>query len=159
MAFFDDFANAVTSYPVTSVTLDIPHSNVVLAQGTPTAVNVNEGWQFQVKVTNNGHLNLANVMLHIEGMNGATVGQKDFFGGIAFSAETFVDLPAINAHSSLDAPPVFFRAPSVPQPETVLVRAHISGIRTFAVNLDHILNGHGAHSDPPAATFSAQVFP
>ena len=158
MGFFDDFATAVTNYPRDNVTLSIV--NVVVSVGTPGAVNVNEGWQFQVRVANNGHLNLTNVMLHIQGQNGATVGQRDLFGGVAFSSETFLDVPGINAHSTLDGPAVFFKAPSGAEPpETVLVRAHISDIRRFTVNLDHILNGHGAHADPPAATFAAQVFP
>ena len=158
MGFFDDFAQAVTDYPKDNVTLSIV--NEVVSVGTPGAVNVNEGWQFQVRVANNGHANLTNVMLHIEGQNGATVGQKDSFGGVAFSSETFLDVPGINAHSSLDSPAVFFKAPSGAKPAgTVLVRAHISNIRTFTVNLDHILNGHGVHADPPAGTFAAQVFP
>ena len=157
MAFFDDFAKAVTDYPMTSVTLSIV--NVVVSAGTPGAVNVNEVWQFQVRVANNGHLNLANVMLHIEGQNGATVGQWNLFG-TSFSAETFLDIPGINAHSTLDGPALLFKAPSAAKPlGTMLVKAHISNIRMFTVNLDHILNGHGAHANPPAGTFAAQIFP
>jgi hypothetical protein len=157
MAFFDDFAMAVSNYPKDNVTLEIV--NVVVAAGTPGVVNVNEIWQFQVRVHNNGHLNLTNVMLHIEGQNGATVGQWNLFG-TSYSAETFLDVPGINAHSTLDSAGLLFKAPTSPKPlGTVLVTAHISDIRRFTVNLDHILNGHGVHAVPAVKPFIAQVFP
>src|SRR5437588_3501667 len=111
MAFFDDFANAVTEYPNTSITLSI--INAVVNYGTPEAVNVNEVWQFQVRIVNNGHLNLTNVMLHITGENETTVGLPNLFG-TSFALDAFVDVPGINAHSTVDSPLIFFKAPPVP---------------------------------------------
>jgi hypothetical protein len=71
VTFIDDFASAVSSYPSTSVTLSIV--DVAVQTGTTGAVNVNEVWKYQVRVANNGHLNMTGVTLHIEGQNGAQV--------------------------------------------------------------------------------------
>ncbi len=154
MAYFDDFANAVAAYPSLSVTLSIVDL-VVQPPGTPVSVNINEVWAFQVRVANNGHLNLTGVALHVEGQNGATVGTA---AAGPFSASIFpAPLAAVNAHSSQDTVNLFFKAPAVAKPAgTALVRVHIS---TFDANLDHPLIGHSGHADPPAGTHAAQVFP
>ena len=154
MPYFDDFANAVEAYPALSVNLSIV-DRVVQAPGTPGAVNVNEVFAFQVRVANNGHLNLTNVTLHVEGRNGATVSSNAAgpFGTSIISPT----ITAVNAHGSQDSANLFFKAPNGARPaETALVRAHISA---YDVNLSHILNSHSGHADPPSGTFAAQVFP
>lgn len=153
MAFLDDFANAVIGYPATNVTLSIV-DRVVQPPSVGPAVNVNEVWAFQVRVANNGYLNLTGVSLHIEGQNGAqvsTLAAGPFSASINFGSLT------VTGHGTLDTVNLFFKAPNVVKPAgTALVRAHI---RSFDVNLSHILNDHTGHADPPAGTYSDQVHP
>jgi hypothetical protein len=154
MAYFDDFADAVANYPAQSVALSIV-DRVVQPPGTAGAVNVNEVFAFQVRVANNGHLNLTGVTLHVEGQNGATVSQNA--AGPFTTSIGSPNIAAVNAHGSQDTPNLFFKAPSGVRPAgTALVRAHISG---YDVNLNHILISHTGHADPPSSTFSTQVFP
>ena len=64
---------------------------------------------------------------------------------------------AVNNHGSQDSANFFFRAPAAPSVGVVsLVRVHIQG---FDANLNHILDGHSVHADPPSGTHSAQIFP
>ena len=154
MAYFDDFANAVAAYPSLSVTLSIVDL-VVQPPGVAPAVTVNEVWAFQVRVANNGHLNMTGVSLHVEGQNGATVSTAaagPFSPSIVPAA-----LAAVNAHSTQDTVNLFFKAPGVVKPAgTPLVRVHLS---SWDANLDHIMSNHSGHADPPSGTYSNQVFP
>ena len=142
MTFIDDFASAVSSYPSTSVTLSIV--DVAVQTGTTGAVNVNEVWKYQVRVANNGHLNMTGVTLHIEGQNGAQVSTA---AAGPWSTSIFPGGLNINSHSNQDTVDFYFKAPGVAKPAgTGLVRAHIS---TFDVNLNHLLNDHSGHADHP----------
>ena len=152
MAFFDDFANAVSTYPSTSVTLSIV--DVALQTGTAGSINVNEVWRFQVRVANNGNLNMTGVTLHIEGENGTQVSTA---AAGPWSAEIFPGGLNVNGHGSQDTVDFYFKAPSVAKPAgTALVRAHIS---TFDADLNRILINLSGHADPPSGTYSNQVFP
>lgn len=154
MAYFDDFEEAIESYPADSVVLSIV-DRAPVAPATAGAVNVNEVWSFQVRVANNGPLNMTNVALHIEGQNGAQVGTA---AAGPFTASILPPaLAAVNGHSTQDSVNYFLRAPAVIKPAgTSLVRAHISG---WDANLDHVLNSHSGHADPPAGSYADQVFP
>ena len=68
MGFFDDFTNALETYPETGVQLEI-----VEVSFPDSVLNVEETATFRVKVTNTGPLNLTDVSLRIKGLNGATV--------------------------------------------------------------------------------------
>ena len=68
MGFFDDFTNALETYPETGVQLEI-----VAVSFPDSVLNVEETATFRVKVTNTGPLNLTDVSLRIKGLNGATV--------------------------------------------------------------------------------------
>jgi len=154
MAFFDDFAKAVENYPSISVTLRIVDVAFVSGAQGPE-VNVNDVYKFQVRVINNGHLNLTNVLLHIQGQNGAQVSAfaaGPFSAGIVSSGLGLT----VNAHGSQDTADFYFNATAASPAEVVLVRAHIS---RFNANLNHILDDHSSHADPPAGTYSRKVFP
>ena len=156
MAFLDDFATAVSDYPLNSVILSIVDL-VVQPPGTAGAVNVNEVWAFQVRVANNGHLNMTGVSLHVEGQNGAQVGLAATGPWSASIYSGALAALAVNAHGTQDTVNLFFKAPNVAKPlGTPLVRAHII---IWDANLDHLLNGHSGHANLPAGTYSAQVSP
>jgi hypothetical protein len=154
MPFLDDFANAVSTYPSASVVLSIVDSAPV-PPATPGAVNVNEVWSFQIRIRNNGHLNMTGVSFHVIGQNGAQVSTNavgPWSGSIVFGNLN------VNSHGGQqDTVNLFYKAPSTAKPAgTVLVSAHING---FDVNLNDILLNHSGHPLTPQATRDAQVFP
>ncbi|MBK8195075.1 MAG: hypothetical protein IPK76_18380 [Lewinellaceae bacterium] len=150
MPYFDDFAAGVSAYPAASVQLSIVDVNP-----PGTAINVNENVLFQVRIRNNGHLNLTGVTLHVIGINGVEVSRT---GGAGTFGTLFTSLPInINAHSSQDTVNFFFRSSAVRPAGTALVRAHIAG---YDVNLTDLLTNHTGHPNPlTEATFAAQVHP
>jgi len=154
MAFLDDFQNAVSGYPAASVTLTIVDKAPV-PPATVAAINVNEVWSFQVRVRNNGNLNMTGVSLRIQGQNGATVSTTS--AGPFSSSINFGNL-SLNGHGGQqDTVNLFFKAPSTIKPAgTQLVTAQIAG---FDVNLNHILIDHTLGSSSPTGIYTDQVFP
>ena len=152
MSFFSDFANALESYPADSVSISI--TDVAIETGTAGSVNVNEIWKFKVQVENNGHVNMTNVELHVNGANGATIGTNPagpFQPGITTGSLT------VNGGGSQKTGFLYFKAPSSQKPAgTDLVTAHIAN---WFGNLDHMFNNHTIHAPTPAAVYEAQVFP
>lgn len=155
MAFLDDFQSAVSNYPASNVTISV----VDLAPVPPStgpAVNINEIWSFQVRVRNNGNLNMTGVSLLITGKNGTTVSTNSAgpfsAGSIAFGNLT------LNGHGGQqDTVNLYFRAPSVIMPAgTQLVTAQING---YDANLDHILIDHTSGTSAPTGSYNTQVFP
>lgn len=154
MAYFDDFKNAVSAYPSLSVTLSIVDL-VVQPPSTAGAVNINEIWAFQVRIANNGHLNLTGVTMHLSGANGATVALAA--AGPFTSILTTPAIASVNAHSTQDTGNFYFKAPNIVKPAgTQLVEVHISA---FDANLNYILITSTGHSNPPTGSYKAQVFP
>ena len=156
MAFFDDFSAGITGYPAASVTLTITPP-VVQPPGTVGAVNVNEVWSFRVTVTNNGSLNMTNVVVHFAGLNGAgaaTTAAGPFSNGVFLSAPTIASVPA---GSSVNTATLFFKAPPGSTAAAVdLVEAHLNA---WDADLDNLLNNVSGHANPPVKRFSSQVFP
>ncbi len=153
MPFIDDFANAVTNYPAASVVLSIVDKAPV-APATAGAVNINEVWSFQVRIANGGHLNMTNVSLHVEGVNGAQVSSA---AAGPWAASMTHGALTVNAHGTQDTVNLYFKAPAVIKPAgTTLVSTHIAG---FDANLNHILNDHSVHVSPPVGSYADQVHP
>jgi hypothetical protein len=72
MPILTDIANELDRYPADQTTIEFVNVEKV---GDPddTDVNEREIWQFHVRLTNNGHLDMSNVSVHILGLNGAKV--------------------------------------------------------------------------------------
>ena len=154
MAFLDDFQNAVSGYPAASVALTIVDKAPV-PPATVGAINVNEVWSFQVRVRNNGNLNMTGVSLRIQGENGATVSTTST--GPFSSSINFGNLSLAGHGGQQDTVNLFFKAPSTTRPAgTKLITAQIAG---FDVNLNHILIDHTLGSSSPTGTHTDQVFP
>lgn len=155
MAFFNDFAAAIQGYPAASVTLTIG-SLVVQPPGTAGAVNINEVWAFKITVTNNGDLNMKNVQLHYQGMNGATVAAAAA-GPFSAAILTTAVIANVPAHGSVTTANYFFKAPAAATAAAVaLVEVHIAA---WDANLDYLLTNLAGHADPPERLYTAQVFP
>lgn len=153
MAFImNDFKNAIVDYPSTGVDLSI----VSAAQntGSGNSVNANEIWKFKVHVQNRGWVNMTNVMLHVNGKNGATVATS---AAGPFGTNTVTVGPlTVNSGNGRDSAYVYFKAPGAAQPTADLVESHIA---EWDADLSSILIGQSGHASIPSATYPAEVFP
>lgn len=155
MPFFDDFATAVLSYPSVSMQLSIVDVNP-----PGTSINVNEVVTFQVRIRNNGHLNLSGVVLRVEGQNGVRVSRTllPVIPGFQWGFASFDSLPlTVNAHSTQDTVNFYFRSTEVHPIGTQLIQVYI---HDYNVNLNDILNNHTGHPIPNIlGTYANQIFP
>jgi len=155
MAFFNDFATGISGYPVANVTLSIG-SLVVQPPGQAPAVTTNEVWAFKVTITNNGDLNMKNVALHLQGLNGAQIATAAA-GPFTTAQLTTTTIPSVPAHGSAMTVNYYFKAPAVATAAAVqLVEVHLAA---WDADLDYLLGNLAGHSDPPEKIYSAQVFP
>jgi hypothetical protein len=156
MAFLDDFASALETYPVDHCTLSI--TNVALEDGTAGSVNVDEVWKFKVKVENAGDLNMNNVEVHVLGQNGTTISTTGPAGPFESGFQTFGSLTVI-AGGSQKTDFLYFKAPSSPQGAgTDLVLAHIND---WDADLAPMLANNAGHTvgGGASAVYEAEVFP
>ena len=170
MAFFDDMASAVRTYPETEVTIEIID---VVTEGD--ALNVNEQASYKIKVTNDGPLNLAGVTLRVKGLNGTTlkrplvVDRPGIPAATSKSARIDADpvqfvgefvttpLPQINGHGGSASTAAFtLKAPASTSNGAAknLVKATLEA---WDANLDHILIGHSDPLDTVKGIYSAEV--
>jgi hypothetical protein len=157
MTVLTDIANAMNSYPLDETAIEILEP--VLESGTAGVINVNEVWKFKVKVTNNGHLNMTDVILHVNGTNGTTISKKPTTG---FTEKTIkADPLTVNGGGgSSTTGYLYFTAPSTQKPaDTPLLESHIFD---FNANFDHFFTNHTPDEDHatvsyPSGTYKAQV--
>lgn len=154
MAFFDDFAAALETYPGTYCTLSI--TNDAVESGTPGSVNVGEIWKCRIKVENAGNLNMNNVELHVRGDGGATISTSGPGGPFQSGLQPFGSL-TVNAGGSQKTDFLYFQAPSTPQAAgTTLVSAHINN---WSADLAPMLENSAGHTAAVVADYTAEVFP
>ena len=159
MAFFDDMMVALEAYPETYVTLEI-----LGVDGVGDEVDVNDEGTFEVKLTNNGPLNLTGVTVRIDGKNGAQVKDNNL---LAEFKSDFVwnnqgrELPTINGDGGeliipIGVGPFEFKAPAESsRDEKVLVKATL---QAWDGDLSRIMIDHSnPHRDVPEGTYSAKV--
>jgi hypothetical protein len=158
MTVLNDIANAMNSYPHDETTIEFLEPELVT--GTAGAININEVWKFKVVVNNNGHLNMTDVVLHVNGTNGTTISKKPTSG---FTTNTITADPFnVNAGASATTGYLYFTAPSTEKPaNTPLLESHILD---WNANFDHFFTnhtpdeGHAPAASPfPSGTYKAQV--
>jgi hypothetical protein len=156
---WDEFADAVSGYPADNVTLGV----VDLAPHNPSSgsdVNTNDVWKFQVRVRNNGHLNMTGVALRITGQNGVRVSTNPIGPWLAaINAFPLGVGMTLNAHSAPQDTPgfIYFKAPGQ-QIDTVKELVCVQ-IARFDANLNHLLIDHSGSSTQPKACYKDQVWP
>jgi hypothetical protein len=169
MSVIDDIAVAMDRYPEDETTIEI--INVVRSDGSnDTDVNELENWDFNVKLTNNGHVNMSNVSLHVLGLNGTKVREKPLAGETpgAFVVGMVVgDLNPNGGGDSRTTRVLQFKAPPDTKPAgTQLLHAHVENWDAETA-FDHFFSNH-TKSDTeatdlgityPRAFHLAQVFP
>lgn len=155
-AVIGTIADSVHNYPLGSVAIGIINLTNV-PPSTPGAINVNEVWKFQVRVSNNGHLSLTNVYLEVEGLNGVMVSTDSNGVWGPLHAQVAGTGLTVAAHGSQDTRDYYLRAPNAPLPAGTQLIA--SRIRHFDAFLDHVLIGHSGRSDQPVGIHVDQVYP
>jgi hypothetical protein len=160
MTVLTDIANAMDTYPLDETTIEIV--DVAVQTGTGPEINKNEIFKFKVKVTNNGHVNMTDVSLHVNGKNGAFVSFNPD-KGFAKDKTLLVDSLSVNGGGASNTTSyLYFKAPPAAMPAgTELVEAHIFD---WNGNFDHYFTNHTKDEDNatveyPHGKYFAQVFP
>jgi len=153
MGLLDDLLSAINTYPADNVEIDI-----VDFSGSDGHINVGEIWNFRVKVTNNGQLDMNNLDLHIRGSEWTIVGNVAFlptFGSHIYSGKKDVD-----AHSARTFGPFYMRATQATgnggTDNEDIVSANI---HSYDAGLNHILRDHGHHASNPIDNYRRHVHP
>lgn len=163
MTVLTDIANALDTYPLDETTIAIV--DVAVQTGTGPEVNKNEIFKFKVRVTNNGHVNMTDVFLHVNGTD--TSGTLVSFNpekGFANNKTLKVGPLVVNGGgASATTDYLYFKAPPTAMPAgTKLVESHIFDWSTDFVG--HFISNHTKDEDSatvsyPNGTYAAQVFP
>ena len=152
MSVIDELIDEVESYPANSLAIAIVNL-VPIIPNVGTVINQGDIWGFQGRVTNNGHLGLTGVTLHVNGRNGAKIGLLP--QGPWFNQLTTLPMTVNASGLSEDTVMLYLKAPSDPKPAgTELVEAHIND---YTPSLLHIFESHSNHTTVPSGSFAAQV--
>lgn len=167
MSAIDDLAGAMDRYPQDETTIEI--IDVKLVNDDPnnsdTSINEEETWQFRVRLTNNGHLDMTEVSVHVAGLAGTTVREKSpdaFASGIIVG-----NLNPVGGGGVATSKVFQFKAPGTTQPAgTDLFHVHVQTWKA-GNGFDHLFNNHTKDDNQasdlgityPRALYSAQVFP
>lgn len=165
MSVIDDYANAMNRYPADETEIEIVN---VAKIGDPadTDMNTKEEWQFQVKLTNNGHVNMRNVSIKLVGLNGTRLREitdppSDYANEIIVAS-----LNPNGGEDSRTTKAFGLKAPANQQPAgTQLVEAHIE--EWDSDTADHMATNHTKSFDEagrlgidyPSVFLTRRVFP
>lgn len=164
MSILFDIANELDRYPRDETSVQIINVAKV-GDSDDEDVNQREVWEFNVKLTNNGHLNMTNVSLHILGLNGTRVREEpddDWVEGMVVG-----DLNPLGGAESSTSRKFQFKAPDAELPAgTQLLHTHVEEWDAED-GFNHFFSNH-TKSDTqaeelgifyPRAFHSAQVHP
>src|SRR5690348_6036221 len=129
MAVLDDLKNAIENYETDSVKTEVVNFSIL---GAGNTLNVGETFQFQVKATNQGHIDMKSVTLAALGTEFADVGlSAGPFGASAVSGS--FDLPAHQVHTT-----GFFRGRAKKVTGGVARDIATARINSWNASLDHL---------------------
>lgn len=154
MSTIEDLNGAIDDYANNHVEIDIINFASVAGDGH---INVGEVWTFDVRVRNNGILDMKNFRLHVQGSTWSSVGNSDagpFSGSLISSPQD------VNAHSTVTFQPFYMRADAATggggTESEEIVKAHTS---VFDADLEHLLRDHTHHSGSPEAAYTRHIHP
>jgi hypothetical protein len=156
MTIITDFVQAIEAYPHESLTLEI-----VAVDPPGDAVNTGEDVLFRIQAANSGPLDVNELIVLVEGLNGTEVKNNGALSQFANSFTTSVgQFPRVPAHQG-NAPvlstgsPFHFEAPNNPKPaDTQLVRVSVAG---WLTDLNHAFANHSQADAAANATYSSEV--
>ncbi len=164
MTVLSEIADAMNRYPQDETTIEIINVAKVGDSGD-TDVNEREVWEFHVKLTNNGHVDMTNVSLHILGLNGAKVRETP---SDTFEEGMIVgDLNPVGGGGVSTSRAFQFKAPAEEKPAgTQLLHAHVQEWDCEG-GFEHFFSNHTKDDNEaqelgisyPRAFHTAQVHP
>ena len=150
MSIIDDLLIDVNNYPTDNVQLDLTVS------GFGAHISQGETGTFTVRVTNDGHLDMNNLRLHVQASNFTAVGRIPFSMTNSFISEA----RDVKAGSARTFGTYFLRALTATGDQGTdneeLVATHIS---SYDASLHHILNDHSHHASQPEDTLVRHIHP
>jgi len=153
MSVIDDLKNAVASYPTDNCTTTIEDFSVT--SGVGTTLNVGDEFQYKVKITNDGELDMKNVKIRVNGTKWADValsGSTGKFGSSALLTATF-DLDPGFRHTT-----GFFRGKCIADTGGVAKDIVKAQVYAWDASWEHLLNFHSVAGDP-AGPLNEEVRP
>jgi hypothetical protein len=155
MGIIDDLRDAFESYIDDSVTITI--TDVAVVTGTSGALNVGEIVKCKIKVENDGHINMSNVRLHVQGENGATVSTAGAAGPFLEGLQIFGSLTVGADGGSQKSGYLHFKTPDIPKPAgTRLLKVHTFD---WDGDWDDVIKNHAGHDASNEAIYTNEVFP
>lgn len=152
MGLLEDINTAINDYPSDNVDIEI-----INFTGPGPHVNDGEVWSFKVRVSNNGMLDMKDLVLHIEGSTWASVGGAS---GGPFSSSYFPPSQDVNAHSTVTFQTFYARMDQATgnggTAQEDIIKAHIS---TYNASMDHIYKDHPHHASIPEAVKNQHIHP
>lgn len=137
-------------YPVDNVEIDI-----INFTGVGGHINIGEIWSFQVRVENNGNLDIKDLDLNIYGSEWTMVTNCSF--PMLFRSLISSGKKDVNARSTVTYGSFYMRAvQATGTSHRDLVSVHIS---SYDTGLNDILNNHRHHANNPTANYSRRVYP
>ena len=153
MPFFDDYTNAIESYPESYVQLEIVNITV-----PGSALNQGETGSFDVKVTNSGPLRMNDLTVRIRGLNGTLVADAGaaapYVSEFVTSAGQFPQVPAHNSDGVTNIGGFRFKAPASAQPPQDLVEVTFED---WKPDFEHIHLSHTRAADAVKAVHNDRV--
>jgi hypothetical protein len=162
MSVLDDIAFAMDSYPTTNTAIEFLNVEAVdPADGTD--ISVNEKWKFKIKVTNDGHVNMTDVYLHVNGANGTMVGTSPSGPFKQDVTLTVGPLKVNGGGGTATTSLLYLQASATTQAEDKqLLGAHISA---WNGNFDHYFTSHTKDEGPkdpalyPSVKYPREIIP
>ena len=156
MGMIDDLLTAINEYPSQQVTIDVTNF-----QEPDGHINVGENCTFNVRVENNGMLDMQNVKLHVEGSAFASVALTGFFGTPGSFGSSVISGPRhIDAHASATFGVFHMHAdaatPDEGKENRDLFTVHIS---SFDADLEHVLSDQTHHAGSPEEAYNRHIHP
>lgn len=156
MSTIDDLLAAINTYPNGNVVI-----SVINFSEPGTHINQGELCSFDVRVENNGQLDMKNVTLHVEGSGWTSVAISAWHGGpSSFSNSSISYARDVDAHASTTFGKFYMMAdtatPDQGQAARDLITVHV---QTFDADLYHILRDHGHHAGNPEESYRRHIHP
>jgi hypothetical protein len=156
MSMLVDLANAIEAYPHEFINLEI-----VEVDPPGNTINEDEDVVFEIHITNTGPLDVLELSILVEGLNGTEVKSNGAAAQWtdAFTYDGTSDLDKIPGHSG-NSPVVLsrlhFKHPRSRPAVTDLVRVSVAG---FDADFGHMLVAHSRADTAAQATYSSTVSP
>lgn len=154
MTMLVDLANAIEAYPHEFINLEI-----VEVDPPGTTINEDEDVVFDIHITNTGPLDVLELSILVEGLNGTEVKSNgaaaQWTSSFTYSGTSVLDkIPGHSGNSPVVLSRLHFKHPRSRTAVTDLVRVSVAG---FDADFGHMLVAHSRADTAAQATYSSTV--